>query len=91
MTMLRAPTAIKQGAERSRSDGLDGVERFLHMRLQLCCPIISTLSIFLLVKKWPKWFRPEKFFQHYTPIPSGYMYFLVLLEVPPIFSVPPDP
>ena len=28
MTMLRAPTAIKQGAERSRSDGLDGVERF---------------------------------------------------------------
>lgn len=27
MTMLRAPTAIKQGAERSRSDGLDGVER----------------------------------------------------------------
>ena len=28
MTMLRAPAAIKQGAERSRSDGLDGVERF---------------------------------------------------------------
>ena len=28
MTMLRAPTATKQGAERSRSDGLDGVERF---------------------------------------------------------------
>ena len=49
MTMLRAPTATKQGAERSRSDGLDGVERFF------CLPPSTPSS-----KPWSgRWWRPS--------------------------------